>query len=327
MNQLDVMILKILAEADRPMGSGRIAELIEERFGEKYSTRSIRYRLQKMEDKGLIRRVRRNDRVVGAEITEWGLTALKIETSSERVGMYLSVIEEMAYRCSFDPDVMKGRVVCNVSVVKREHLDDFLDAVVETYRAGISPSPLVAIKEDLSDHDVEVGEDEVAVLTVCSVTIDGVLINRGIPVTPVCGGLLYLEEGEPLGMQEYIEYEGSTVDPLHVFVAKGMTQVERVLETGTGLVPANVRYVPWAALEDVERVERELEKADIRGIVDVPKVEGEILGIPLPPRSLGIVAYGGLVPVALLEERGISTRTYPTRTLVEYSSLEDARRY
>ncbi len=327
MDELDVMILRVLSEAGEPIGSTRISELLRERFGVEYSTRAIRYRLNRLEERGLVERVRRGGRYVGARITRKGERMLRLATSYERSSMYISIIEEMAYKCTFDPEKGEGKVVCNVSVVHRDHLDDFIEAVVETYRAGLSPSPLISVEEEPPAPDIPVREDEVAVLTVCSVTIDGVLLNHGIPVNPVCGGLLYFEDHEPVGFQEYIKYEGSTVDPLHVFVAKRMTSVEDILDEGTGLLPANVRYVPWAAADEVDRIKSELERADMHGIIDAPRVEGEVLGIPLPPRSLGIAACGGLVPVALLEERGITTRTYPTRVLRDYRSLQDARRY
>ncbi len=322
----EVLILRVLDDADEPMGSGRIVEELKRRFGKEYSTRSIRYHLQRMEERGLIERIRRNDRVIGAVITDKGRYVLKVRTSRERIGMYISVIEEMAYLCDFDPFEAEGKVVCNVSIVEKEHLDDFLTAVEETYKAGVGPSPFVAVEEGDEVNGIKLEDDEVAVLTVCTVTVDGVLLNQGVPVNPLCGGLLHFEDGEPLGMVEYIEYSGSTVDPLHVFVARGMTDVEGYIETGTGRIPANVRYVPWAARSDVKKVKEALEKADIRAIVDVPAVEGEVVGIPIPPKSFGVVAYGGLVPVALLEERGISVKTYPTKTLYEYSEMEDVRR-
>ncbi len=327
MRELDVLILRLLAEADEPLGSTRLAELLRKRFGLEYTTRTIRYRLRHLEEQGLIERVRRGGRYVGARLTPKGERMLKLATSHERSRMYLSILEEMAYRCTFDPERGQGTVVCNVTVLHRDHLDDLIDAVVETYRAGLAPSPLIAIEEEPPTPDIPVRRNELVVLTVCTVTIDGVLLNHGIPTHPVCGGLLYYEDREPIGFQEYIRYEGTTIDPLHAFVTQRMTSVEDILDEGAGLLPANVRYVPWAAADEVDRIETQLKRADVHGIIDTPRIEGEILGLPLPPRSLGIAACGGLVPIALLEERGITTRTYPTRVLRDYRDLQDARRY
>ena len=53
-------------------------------------------------------------------------------------------------------------------------------------------------------------DDMVGIATICSLSIDGILINNGIRCNPMYGGLLELTE--PALFIELISYNGSTVD-------------------------------------------------------------------------------------------------------------------
>ena len=66
-------------------------------------------------------------------------------------------------------------------------------------------------------------EDKVGIATICSLSIDGILIDNGIMSNPKYGGLIELTE-PPLFI-DLISYNGSTVDPHKIFLAKNMTSI------------------------------------------------------------------------------------------------------
>lgn len=63
-----------------------------------------------------------------------------------------------------------------------------------------------------------------SIATVCSLTIDGILVNNGILSTPKYGGLI--EVGNPPLFVEMISYNGSSIDPHKIFIFKNMTNVD-----------------------------------------------------------------------------------------------------
>ncbi|MCD6125812.1 MAG: DUF128 domain-containing protein [Thaumarchaeota archaeon] len=53
---------------------------------------------------------------------------------------------------------------------------------------------------------------------------------------------------KPLRFVDLISYEHSTVHPLEVFMYKCTTSILRILESGSGMITANMREVPAAAM-------------------------------------------------------------------------------
>jgi hypothetical protein len=78
----------------------------------------------------------------------------------------------------------------------------------------------------------------VGIGTVCSVTLNGVLLSCGIPTISRFGGLLEIRNRKPLRFVELIHYEGTTLDPLEIFIKSGMTNYTDATATGSGLIGA-----------------------------------------------------------------------------------------
>jgi hypothetical protein len=72
------------------------------------------------------------------------------------------------------------------------------------------------------------------IATVCSITFDGVLIRRGIPITPIGGGVVEIEKRTPLRFTHIILYEHTTIDPLQVLISQKTTSETSVMRTGSG---------------------------------------------------------------------------------------------
>jgi Uncharacterized protein conserved in archaea len=79
--------------------------------------------------------------------------------------------------------------------------------------------------------------------------MDGVFQHNGIPVKVAYGGTIQIEEKNPVRFMNIIGYQGSTVDPLQLFIGAGLTSITQYINSGSGLLLANVRQIPGAAEE------------------------------------------------------------------------------
>ncbi len=50
------------------------------------------------------------------------------------------------------------------------------------------------------------------------------------------GGLLEVRDREPVRFIDVIEYRGTTVDPLELFIGAGVTRVAQCAATGSGII-------------------------------------------------------------------------------------------
>lgn len=162
---------------------------------------------------------------------------------------------------------------------------------------------------------------KVAIGTVCSVTINGVLLNEGIHTTSRFGGLLELNKGRPLRFTQIINYDGSSLDPLEIFIKGGMTSVHQAVLTGNGRIGASFREVPSVAIQKVERIRKKLDKIGLGGILMIGNSGRPLLDIPVSEGRAGMIVAGGLNPLSAVEEFGIPTENIAMKTLFEFDQL------
>ncbi len=90
------------------------------------------------------------------------------------------------YRTTFDPKKMDGDIILNLSLIDKKDLDDVLGIFKMVISSGLSVTPYVKVisegGESIGDMAIEKGK--VGIGTVCSITIDGVLLKAGSPVNP-----------------------------------------------------------------------------------------------------------------------------------------------
>ncbi len=247
-----IEILRILKEHQEPMGAKRLSELMAER-GFVLSDRAVQYYLRYLDEMGFTEKVGNMGRI----LTPYGMTETESALVGERIGFIISRLERLAFRSTFDPITQTGDVAYNLSIVPEERVDEVLDAFdgVVTARCGFFSSYRVL------DHDPRVPEGSVGIITVCSITMDGVFQNRGIPVHMAFGGRLSIEHGEPIRFVDLIGYRGTTIDPLQLFISAGLTSVGSMITTGTGIALANVREVPAAAESPVRETVAQMRKS------------------------------------------------------------------
>jgi len=310
-------ILKILSEGGRPMGSAKIAEELQ-MLGVDLKQRMVRYYLTLMDSRGLTENLGR----AGHRITERGELELETAVAIDKVGFVSARVDELAYKMSFDINRATGTVILNVSRIKESDFPKAQELINKVLDANLGMGKFVAVGKEgdrLGGHPVPPGE--IAIGTVCSVTLNGVLRAAGVPTTSRFGGLLELRDGQPLRFTQIIHYEGTTIDPLEIFIKGKMTRVREAAETGAGTIGASFREVPAAALPAVKHVIEKMERVGLGGVQVVGRPGRPLLDIPVSQGRAGLVVAGGLNPFGAVEEAGMETENHAMATLHEFGDL------
>jgi repressor of nif and glnA expression len=235
-------------------------------------------------------------------------------------------IEDFAMQVTFDPVSGDGKVVYNLSVIKNEDLDFAISILKDAYKTGVTVSGLVKFSssgEKIAGFAVPKGCT--GICTLCSITFDGLLIRRGIPVNPIGGGVVEIEKRTPLRFTHIIMYEHTTIDPLQVLISQKTTSVTSVMRTGSGAILANIREFHMEAESRVGLVLDELSNSSFSGILEVGMPNLPLLGVPVSPQFVAIAAVGGTNPMAAIRESGRWVQTQAMKGLMEISQMEEIR--
>ncbi len=318
--KLENEILKILKKSAKPVGSTFITEELAV-AGIDTNERTVRFHLRRMDEEGLTRKVSRR---TGRVISEKGATHLEGVNIMGRLGFIVSKIDGLSYNMDFDFSKGEGMVVMNYSIIPSEFLLRALDEIEIAFGAGLGMGRLALIKgagERIGNTVVP--EDKVGIGTICSVTLNGVLLKQGIPVLSRFGCLLRLEKGQPVCFTEMVDYLGTTVDPLEVFLKAGMTSVGEAARGRSGVIGASFREIPIVAGGGLDGIHKRLERLGLGGIISVGKPNQPLLNMPVNEGMIGIAVVGGLNPIAAVYEMGIPTESAALHSLASYSELEN----
>ncbi len=312
-----VSILNILHDAGRPLGGTRVAERLQD-VGYDLSQRTVRYYLKKMDNVGLTQNLGRR----GRKITPKGEKELKSSFVIDKVGFVASKIDTLTYQMGFSLRKIKGEIILNLSMIKKRDFHKAIQQIQTVFRGGLGMGRLVVAGlpgTKVGNTTIDAGK--VAIGTVCSVTINGVLLKEGIHTTARFGGLLEFNKGRPLRFTEIINYDGSSLDPLEIFIKGGMTSVHQAVLAGDGRIGASFREVPSVAMQRVEKIRKKLDKIGLGGILMIGKPNRPLLDIPVSEGRVGMIVAGGLNPLAAVEEYGIPTENIAMKTLLEFDQL------
>jgi repressor of nif and glnA expression len=311
-------ILKVLAGEDEPMGSIVIARKLKD-LGIDLGERAVRYHLRMMDEQGLTSLAGRRD---GRVITPLGRRELKQGMVRDKVGFALSRIELLAFRTTFDLDKRAGHVPVNITVFRRSDFQKALRIMKQVMDSRLTVSRLVAVgRAGEKIGDFIVPADSVGLATVCSIVVNGTLLKAGIPMDSKFGGLLQMQNGEPLRFVELIHYAGCSLDPSEIFIKAGMTSVSHTVKTGSGNILANFREIPSICRPIAHDVITRLAKAGINGVLVFGSVSEAVCEVAVELNRVGIVLLGGLNPVAAVEESGIQVESHAMSTVVDYKEL------
>lgn len=311
-------ILRILEEAGRPLGSTKIARGLRV-VGVDLAERMVRNYLAETDRQGLTVNLGRR----GRRITDAGRRELAAAGAIEKVGFIDARGEELAYRMTFDPRRRRGTVILNVSTVPRARLVEARRIVAEVVRAGLGMGRIGLI--DGSGGTVPglpARPDEAAISTVCALTLNGLLASAGVPIVSRFGGLLEMQDGAARRFTHIIEYAGTTLDPIEIFIKARMTRVRDAVRTGSGIIGASFREVPAVALPQVQKVLERMDEVGLGGMVVVGDPSRPLAEIPVGQGRAGLIIAAGLNPIAAVQEAGIATENRAMARLREFADLE-----
>jgi len=312
-----LVILKVLDDVDRPLGSTRIARELHAQ-GIDLSHRTIRNYLLHMDKAGLTHSLGKR----GREITLRGKMELRGADTVDKVGFLASTVDALAYRMAFDLERWTGKAIINVSLLDPADLQPAIEEMLKVYSAGLGMGRLAAVAgegERLGGFEIPHGKCGIA--TICSITINGVLLKAGIATHSRFGSLLEIRHGRPHRFTQIINYDGTTIDPLEIFVRGKMTEVRRAVNTGTGIVGASFREIPTAAINEVERINSEIEKTGLGAAFVIGRPNQMVLDVPVMQGRTGMIVMAGLNPIAAVEEHGISTINWAMKTMISLDRL------
>ena len=310
-------ILNAMSTASEPMSSAMLADRLAT-VGYHLSDRTVRLYLNEMDAEGLTETRGKRRRA----ITDKGRDELRASQVMQRVGYLSAKIDQMTFRMDFDLAMRTGNVVVNTSLVNPRQLATCVDEVCRVFEQGYAMgNRLALLAPGERVGELTVPKDKLGFCTVCSITLNGVLLKHGVPTNSVFGGLLELRSGKPTRFVEMIHYDGTSIDPLEVFIRSGMTNYRGAITDGNGLVGAGYREFPQDSRGLVMNLSERLTDVGLGAFMDIGLPGQSMLGLPVSRGRIGAIVIGGLNPIAILEEMGYRIFSRALAGLLEYNRL------
>jgi repressor of nif and glnA expression len=314
-----IAILKVLSESSEPLGSIQIARRLAQ-DGVFLSERGVRYHLKIADERGFTEPGGRD----GRKLTPAGRQEVREALVPQQLGVVRDKLELLAYLTTFDPAKCTGQVAINTSIIAKERYKKALAAMKDAFRAGICVSKLVAVASEGGNlGTVVVPEGKMGIATVCSASINGVLLKAGVPTEFRFGGVLEIKNRQPKRFVALTEYAGTSTDPSEQFIQAKMTSVGEAARTGNGKILGAFRTIPAPAREDVEEIKVKLEKVGINGIYALGDTSEPLCQVPVALNRVGLIQLGGLNPVAAAVEAGIVVENIAESGMIDFSRLKN----
>ncbi len=246
-----------------------------------------------------------------------------MQSQGYRLQFTSAKIEDLMYRTTFDPKKEEGDLVVNISVFKEEDAEAILNIFNKTMSSGLTVSSYVKLLESgdtISGYTIE--ENMIGIATVCSITVDGILLKSGILVKPQFGGLVQIKDGVPTRFTDVLRYESTTIDPLEVLMSQEVTSVSRMLRTGSGKILASLRGAPMIAKDDIESTLADMIDVGISGILEVGEPNSRVLDVNVQRDHFGIAVIGGTNPMAVVQENGYFISINAMSTLLDIDEMQ-----
>lgn len=306
-----IEILRILKDHSEPVGAKRLSEIMAER-GFILTDRAVQYYLQYLDEMGYTEKVGNLGRI----LTEAGIAETNNALVGDRIGFIISKLERLAFRTTFDPETATGDVGYNLSIVPK----DQEELVVSVFDEVIKAECGFFSSYRIIDHDPRVPSDSIGIMTICSISMDGVFQRNGIPVKMAYGGRLSIENGTPTAFLDLIGYRGTTIDPLQLFVSAGLTSIRTLVRTKAGIGLANVREVPCTAEDRVKELIILMRKC---GFVFPVQMGNKVLNLQPNPHRISIASFSGMNFVANATEQGVRITTEIGAGNIRFSKIVD----
>lgn len=180
----------IAIESHTPLGARLIADRMNSQ-GYVLGERAVRYHLRILDERHLTKRIGYDGRV----ITNLGIAEIDNALVGDRVGFIITKIERWMLDTSFDLKTRQGDVIINISVIDKDDFEKTMEIITKVILTGYPFSPYIKIlEENTVISDIEVPMGKIGIATMCSITIDGILLKNGITSDPRYGGIMEVKD-------------------------------------------------------------------------------------------------------------------------------------
>ncbi|MBM4136244.1 MAG: DUF128 domain-containing protein [Nitrospira sp.] len=317
MTKTMLVILRVLDKhPDKIQGAREISRQMKI-LGVELTERTVRYHLRILDERGFTKVFGKEGRM----ITQKGREEISYAFVSAKVGFIISKIETLSYLTNLDLETQEGSIILNISYFPEEKLKEAIETMKPVFSSPYVMSDRVVLRRGGEKiEDIMIPEGQVGFGTVCSVTINGIFLKAGIPVTSKFGGVLQINS-DPVRFTALIGYEGSSLDPLEIFIKSKMTDVCSAVRNHSGKILASFREIPVVSIEKAVQLQETLRGKGIGGILLIGNPNQSLIEIPVNVDKAGMIIVGGLNPIAALEETGIPTMSKAMSTLYKFSEL------
>ena len=232
--------------------------------------------------------------------------------NQEKISLVLSKSLNMIQQVNFDVEKQKGDIIANISYVHRDHIDRALSIMEDTYNDNpkyINPY------YKLVDHPEK--DDMIGIATICSLSIDGILINNGIMSNPTYSGLLELTE-PPLFI-DLISYNGTTLDPHKIFLSKNMTSITG--SDGPDKILASVKEIPYISRDHAVELLEILNNIGF-SIYKIGKPREFVYNSKVDNYNFGVITGGGLNSIGAVKESGVPIKVKVLEKMMPFEKME-----
>jgi len=231
---------------------------------------------------------------------------------SKKTPFILSKSLNRISKVNYDIETQQGNVIVNISYLNKTQLNESLDIFKKMYKdypKYINPY------FKLVEHPTN--KDKIGLATVCSSTIDGILINNGILCTPQYGGLLEL--GKPPLFIEMISYNGSSIDPHKIFIFKNLFNISK--KQGPKKILASIKEVPYIARPNSEEILNKITEQHF-SVLKIGKPRELVYNAKVDNYNFGIVAGSGLNSIAAIKENEIEIEVKAIESIMPLEDMD-----
>lgn len=280
-----------LINTHEPIGSIRLVTLMQRR-GYSIKDRTIRLHLSELDEEGL------TEKLVGKgrQLTEDGRAELRRGDVDSRLEHVREYIATLTSQVTYDPTEDTGELVVGTGCIAAADIDSAFDLLEQLHHSTVGPV-LVATEEV---------DDGIEFAVPSSITLDGVLLTRGINTRLVTAGLIEYDDNVRR-YTDVISGKEATMDVVSLLIEAGRTDVTSYLERGTGILIVDNREFPLTRFEETSTLSGTIQE-QIGGVLDLrrPRESGPVPA-GTPGWDFASLTYGGSgeAVLALLREHGL----------------------
>ncbi|MDR0900480.1 MAG: NrpR regulatory domain-containing protein [Methanobrevibacter sp.] len=254
------------------------------------------------------------------------------EFTKQKVPFLASKAWNLIQKVDFDIKSSQGNLIANMSYLDEEDLDEAIKIMKNSYKSlkdYMNPYYKI-INNTETNNNIDsnntnpnntsfsnTDSNKIGIATICSLSIDGILINNGIISTPKYGGLLEL--GNNPQFVELISYNGSSIDPHEIFILKNMTSIKE--KQNPTKILASVKEIPLIAKEKSHEILDNLSKMGFP-IYKIGNPREIIYNAKVDSYNFGVVSGSGLNPIAAIKEEGIDVNIKAVQGTISFDEME-----